>query len=379
MDRLGIYDDNCQCGLLAYGSKQLVIIVDTKSLCRIQSLHCHLSLVCQVKWPKSCVNDHQILLASADSSGLIVVWDVAKGTPIHQFSEKTQSILDWVLERALLTFDGVIMELGINLSDLDYTNDIVALAADPATVQAMNKASRESNKINTKKVIENKQYAFFLGLNWIFDHTNDCHYLLVMQQPSAICLFNLQDGKLVWKKAFQTEVIYGGDLDPFYPNRAAVHCNGGILLIEDISVSKVPNVCRKFYVSLPKVNSSPSNESLKTREKLRKLVKEFVVGEAAPSRQEETVECLQTCFHQGVRDMLILLYPRECLLMDLFLGQTVAVISADRNSSQFSKVVSLRQRNGFFFFHESGSVSARFLHPQAYLKDGARQSASGNL
>ncbi|XP_065556368.1 WD repeat-containing protein 11-like [Artemia franciscana] len=299
--------DCCQCGLLAYGSKQLVIIVDTKSLCRIQSLHCHLSLVCQVKWPKSCVNDHQILLASADSSGLIVVWDVAKGTPIHQFSEKTQSIL---------------------------------------------------------------------GLNWIFDHTNDCHYLLVMQQPSAICLFNLQDGKLVWKKAFQTEVIYGGDLDPFYPNRAAVHCNGGILLIEDISVSKVPNVCRKFYVSLPKVNSSPSNESLKTREKLRKLVKEFVVGEAAPSRQEETVECLQTCFHQGVRDMLILLYPRECLLMDLFLGQTVAVISADRNSSQFSKVVSLRQRNGFFFFHESGSVSARFLHPQAYLKDGARQSAS---
>ena len=48
------------------------------------------------------------------------------------------------------------MGLGINLSDLDYADDIVALAADPATAQEMlNKIAYFSQlldmKINTVK------------------------------------------------------------------------------------------------------------------------------------------------------------------------------------------------------------------------------------
>ncbi|KAK2705924.1 hypothetical protein QYM36_016068 [Artemia franciscana] len=45
--------------------------------------------------------------------------------------------IDWILERALLSFDGVVMGLVINLSDLDYADDIGALVVDPATAQAM--------------------------------------------------------------------------------------------------------------------------------------------------------------------------------------------------------------------------------------------------
>ncbi|KAK2707076.1 hypothetical protein QYM36_014938 [Artemia franciscana] len=40
-------------------------------------------------------------------------------------------------ERALSSSDGVIILLGINVSDLDYVDDIDALSADPATAQAM--------------------------------------------------------------------------------------------------------------------------------------------------------------------------------------------------------------------------------------------------
>ncbi|KAK2726630.1 hypothetical protein QYM36_007459 [Artemia franciscana] len=45
--------------------------------------------------------------------------------------------IDWILERALSSSDGVVMGLGINVSNLDYADDINALAADPATAQAM--------------------------------------------------------------------------------------------------------------------------------------------------------------------------------------------------------------------------------------------------
>ena len=45
--------------------------------------------------------------------------------------------IDWVLEKTLSSYNGVFMGLGINVSGLDYTVDIVVLAADPATTQTM--------------------------------------------------------------------------------------------------------------------------------------------------------------------------------------------------------------------------------------------------
>ncbi|KAK2727393.1 hypothetical protein QYM36_008027 [Artemia franciscana] len=41
--------------------------------------------------------------------------------------------INWILERALSSFDGVVMGLGINGSDLYCADDIDALTADPAT------------------------------------------------------------------------------------------------------------------------------------------------------------------------------------------------------------------------------------------------------
>ena len=45
--------------------------------------------------------------------------------------------IDWILERVLSSFDGVVIGLNINMTDLDYAFDIDALAADPATARAM--------------------------------------------------------------------------------------------------------------------------------------------------------------------------------------------------------------------------------------------------
>ncbi|KAK2719135.1 hypothetical protein QYM36_004836 [Artemia franciscana] len=64
--------------------------------------------------------------------------------------------IDWILKRTFSSFDGVVMGSGINVSDLDNTDDIDTLAADPATAQAMlNKTAHFSQllgmKINTAK------------------------------------------------------------------------------------------------------------------------------------------------------------------------------------------------------------------------------------
>ncbi|KAK2726100.1 hypothetical protein QYM36_000530 [Artemia franciscana] len=58
--------------------------------------------------------------------------------------------------RALSSFDGVVLGLGINVSDLDYADDIEAVIADSATAQTMlNEIAYFSQllsmKINTAK------------------------------------------------------------------------------------------------------------------------------------------------------------------------------------------------------------------------------------
>ncbi|KAK2701723.1 hypothetical protein QYM36_019637 [Artemia franciscana] len=64
--------------------------------------------------------------------------------------------INWILIRALSSFDGVVLGLGINVSDLDYADDIEAVIADSATAQTMlNKIAYFSQllgmKINTAK------------------------------------------------------------------------------------------------------------------------------------------------------------------------------------------------------------------------------------
>ena len=83
---------------------------------------------------------------------IVRVLDVKTAEPFNVESSAKQGCIlcpvlfnyciDWILERTFSSFDGVFMGSGINVSDLDNTDDIDALAADPATAQAMlNKTS----------------------------------------------------------------------------------------------------------------------------------------------------------------------------------------------------------------------------------------------
>ena len=49
-------------------------------------------------------------------------------------------------------------------------------------------------------------------------------------------------------------------------------------------------------------------------------------------------ECLQLTFHQACRHHLVLLYPREVLVLDLDINQTVGIIPMERTGSPFVQV-----------------------------------------
>ena len=56
---------------------------------------------------------------------------------------------------------------------------------------------------------------------------------------------------------------------------------------------------------------------------------------------DETVvlnDCLQLTYHRSRRHHIILVYPREILILDLEINQTVGIIPMDRSGSPFVQV-----------------------------------------
>ena len=146
---------------------------------------------------------------------------------------------------------------------------------------------------------------------------------------------------------------------------------------------------RKFYISSPKAATTPSTPSVpmplsssdRSRDRLRKLMRDIIVGESAPRPEEQGMtslnECLQLSFHRSLRHIICLVYSREILLVDLRIHHTVAVLlSTDRSYSPLQQLLLCRQRDVLICVHESGSLSGRIRRGIMQSNEAATPSHS---
>ncbi|KAF4521502.1 hypothetical protein B566_EDAN001802 [Ephemera danica] len=153
------------------------------------------------------------------------------------------------------------------------------------------------------------------------------YLLLALHPPYSLILWDLRLRSKLWKKTY-TETLLSFSLDPFDHSKLAFLCQDCILFVDDFSVGRIPSSNgRKFYVTTPQTNT--------------------------------VAECLQLQHHRSLRHHLLLLYPRELLILDLHINQTVGVLPLERSASTFMQVMSARQRDVIFCLHESGSVSVK--------------------
>lgn len=302
--------------LLAYGSNHTVVVVDTVLLQVVQTLDKHKTAVVKVKWPGKIMSVatmsgasiqkptyHPLLLASADTSGLVIVWDVITGVALHILNDGNRPIQD---------------------------------------------------------------------IMWAqhFDYSEK--YLMAIHPPYSFVVWDVTTGTKLWKKTY-AEQILAMDFDPFDSTRLAFLCPDCILFVEDFSLYKAPSTNgRKFYISSPKAATTPGTPSVsfptsssdRSRDRLRKLMRDIIVGESAPRPEEQGMtslnECLQLSFHRCLRHIICLVYAREILLVDLRIHHTVAVLpSTDRSYSPLQQLILCRQRDVLICVHESGSLSGR--------------------
>ena len=82
-------------GLVAHGCNSVVVVVDPASVQVLQSLSKHKTPVCQVAWSRH-LDNRRLVLASADTSGQIISWDVASGEFVKIVSDGNLEIRDLV-------------------------------------------------------------------------------------------------------------------------------------------------------------------------------------------------------------------------------------------------------------------------------------------
>ncbi|XP_005089399.1 WD repeat-containing protein 11 [Aplysia californica] len=300
-------------GYLAYGCQNLVTVIEPKSVQVIQVLDKHKGVVTQVKWAHEQYHHdlnspYTLRLASSDTHGHIVVWDVGLGVVRSEFIDGNKPVL---------------------------------------------------------------------GMQWL-SNQDACRDLLVcLHPPYSLILWNADTGTKLWKKSY-TETLLSFTFDPFNSRNLAFLGQDCIIFISDFTINKTPSSNgKKFYISNPSQVSSmsrssssnslerkTSTSSASSSKNLAKRMSRILVGESKPktSPDEEAVtlnECLQLCFHRSCRHHLMLLYPREMLILDLEINQTVGIIAIDRSSSSFTQVIPCWQRDVLMCLHENGSVSVR--------------------
>uniref|UniRef100_A0A7N4NL35 WD repeat-containing protein 11 n=1 Tax=Sarcophilus harrisii TaxID=9305 RepID=A0A7N4NL35_SARHA len=135
----------------------------------------------------------------------------------------------------------------------------------------------------------------------------------------------------------------------------------GIVFISDFSPSKAPaSSGKKVYISSP--HSSPAHNKAAAATGAKKALNKvkILITQEKPSAESVTLnDCLQLSYLPSKRNHMLLLYPREILILDLEVNQTVGVIAIERTGVPFLQVIPCFQRDGLFCLHENGCITLR--------------------
>ncbi|XP_008325785.1 WD repeat-containing protein 11 [Cynoglossus semilaevis] len=300
-------------GLIAQGCHSSILIIDPKTAQTIQVLEKHKANVVKVKWSRenyyhNLSSPYCLRLASGDASGKIIVWDVVSGTAHCEIQEHSKPIQD---------------------------------------------------------------------LEWLWNQDASRDLLLAIHPPNYIVLWNGDTGTKLWKKSY-AENILSFSFDPFDPSNMALLTSEGIVFITDFSHNKPPGSSgKKVYIASPHASPAhtkpaPAATPAPTgAKKALNKVKVLITNEKPTAEVVTLNDCLQLSYLPSKRNHMLLLYPREILILDLELSQTVGVVAIERSGVPFMQVIPCAQRDALYCLHENGCITLRVCRSPSATEEAA--------
>lgn len=298
--------------LIAYGCQNFVVVFDPKSVQVIQVLTLHTAPCTKVKWARDNYhhdsNSPYILrLASGDTSGNVIVWDISQGTAVTEFSEGNRPILDleW-------------------LATQDACHDLLAVLHAPSSMILWN---ADTGTKLWKKTFQEALLCF------AFDPFIPSNVTL-MCQDWILFINDFSIGKAPESNGRKFYLTSSGSASP----------SGG-------------------FVGSPTAGPDSKNATKQSTPKSAlSRMRLWGGGESKNRAGEESValsDCLQLAYLPSAHHHLLALFPREVMILDMEINQAVCSFSLERNSPSFLQVIPCQQRDVLMCLHENGSVIMR--------------------
>ncbi|XP_066534821.1 WD repeat-containing protein 11 [Hoplias malabaricus] len=209
-------------------------------------------------------------------------------------------------------------------------------------------------------------------MDWLWNQDASRDLLLAVHPPNYIIMWNGDTGTKLWKKSY-AENILSFSFDPFEPSNLALLTSEGIVFITDFSPSKAPGSGgKKVYIASPHsspAHSKPAAVQPTGAKKALNKVKVLITNEKPTAEAVTLNDCLQLSYMPSKRNHMLLLYPREILILDLELSQTVGVVAIERSGVPFIQVIPCAQRDVLYCLHENGCITLRVCRSTTLLAE----------
>lgn len=287
-------------GLIACGSQKTVLIIDPNTLQVVQSLVKHRHPVNKVKWAKEnyhhdVASPYSLRVASVDTSGRVVVWDIAQGNERTEFAEngKTLTDLEW-------------------LSCQDASHDLLVAIHSPNMLALWN---ADTGTKLWRKTYDNVPTLHSLTID-PFEPTR-------FAALGSDCILFVNDFSISRQPTSNGKKFY-------------------------MSVDKAQKNITPTRVNLTAMGRAAISG-----------IRLLIGDEKPKSDELTLTDCKQLSYLPSMRHHLAAVFPREILILDVSVLQAVASIPLERNGSPFMQIMPVRQRAAFICAHENGSFSFR--------------------
>ena len=163
--------------------------------------------------------------------------------------------------------------------------------------------------------------------------------ILSLHSGSPLSMWNANNGALIWTVTLP-EALDGFSLDPFVRNRLCLFTSESLIIVDDFSLAKAPeNLKNKFNVT-----AGPNSSAR---------------GKSSSSKMMPKEQTLRVVFSKYSRNHLYLMFPKEILVMDLAINQTIASLALERGGSPFQTLIPCTRKNFVYCLHQNGSISTR--------------------
>uniref|UniRef100_A0A8C8DL18 WD repeat-containing protein 11 n=1 Tax=Oryzias sinensis TaxID=183150 RepID=A0A8C8DL18_9TELE len=161
---------------------------------------------------------------------------------------------------------------------------------------------------------------------------------------------------------------------------SSVLTSEGIVFITDFTPSKPPGSGgKKVYIASPHASPAhtkppPAAAPAPTgAKKALNKVKVLITNEKPTAEAVTLNDCLQLSYLPSKRNHMLLLYPREILILDLELSQTVGVVAIERSGVPFIQVTPCAQRDALYCLHENGCITLRVCRCTAAAEESVQE------